>query len=194
MLALLQGGLPRRGWGGIFERKKQPLRPFGPPPLSGEASAASIVRLAVEVLIQHQKGVRFVDPPRKLVEPVGVQVKNAAFFSSTLPSRFRSRTNGSTRVGVASDISQRKNISSSSYPNTHQKYQNQSLLKEYSAKKPYILLPSSSASPQFKQIIFFTEATNKHIMTNKISPEITPEIILTAIKLSSFRTKITAIR
>ena len=67
-------------------------------------------------------------------------------------------------------------------------------VKEYSAKKSYILLPSSSASSQFKQIIFFTEATNKHIMTNKISPETTPKIILTAIKLSSFRTKIIAIR
>ena len=68
-------------------------------PLSGEASAASIVRLAVEVLIEHQKRVRPVDPTGKLMEPVGVEVKNAAFFSSTLPSRFRSRTNGSTRAG-----------------------------------------------------------------------------------------------
>ena len=36
---------------------------------------ASVVRLPVEVLVQHQKRVRLVDPPRELVKAVGVQVK-----------------------------------------------------------------------------------------------------------------------
>ena len=36
---------------------------------------ASVVRLSVEVLVEHQKRVRLVDPPRELVEAVGVQVK-----------------------------------------------------------------------------------------------------------------------
>ena len=35
---------------------------------------ASVVRLSVEVLVQHQERVRLVDPPRELVEAVGVQV------------------------------------------------------------------------------------------------------------------------
>ena len=34
-------------------------------------------------------------------KPLAFRSKNAAFFSSTLPSRFKSRTNGSRRVGVA---------------------------------------------------------------------------------------------
>lgn len=36
---------------------------------------ASVVRLSVELLVQHQERVRLVDPPRELVEAVGVQVK-----------------------------------------------------------------------------------------------------------------------
>ncbi len=33
---------------------------------------AAIVRLAVEVLVQDQKGIRFIDPTGKLMKPVGV--------------------------------------------------------------------------------------------------------------------------
>ena len=45
----------------------------------------SVVRLAVEVLVQHQKRVRLVDPPRELVEAVGVQVKKRRVLQLHLP-------------------------------------------------------------------------------------------------------------
>ena len=41
---------------------------------------ASVVRLTVEVLVQHQERVRLVDPPRELVKAVGVQVEIRCIF------------------------------------------------------------------------------------------------------------------
>ena len=76
----------------------------------------SVVRLAVEVLVQHQKRVRLVDPPRELVEPVGVQVKERRVLQIYLPVPVQVQDQWVAADRGAPDISQRKNISPSSYP------------------------------------------------------------------------------